>query len=91
MPREDVDKTLSEQRAVPLAFVSGELKGAQTGWTSLEEEAFAVVECMTRLHYLPLCSETFIFTDHRNILFLFYPAASSPTLPNHVTKVLRWN
>lgn len=64
MPREDVDTALSEQRAVPRAFVSSEFKGTQSGWTTLEKEAF---ECMTRLDYLTLCSDTFIFTDHRNI------------------------
>ncbi len=88
----ELAKPTDTQRHWPLAFLSGDFKGAAEGWTTYEKEAFAIYETFRRLDYLLLCEQgTRVFTDHRNLLFVFNPRALDPTLGRHkILKVMRW-
>lgn len=88
----DMHKERCAQRHEPLAFLGGSFTGAQEHWSTYEREAFAIVESIRKLDFLFACdTSTVIFTDHRNLLFVFHPTAIEHTLGRHkVLKVLRW-
>ncbi len=88
----DLQKPLPKQRHEPLAFLCSEFKGAQLHWTTFEKEAFAIYQTFDRMDYLLLGQQrTQVFTDHRNLLFIFAPLALEPALRRHVvSKVQRW-
>lgn len=97
VPKEDLGKPQSAQHHSPLEFVSGAFKDASSRGSIFEKEAFAIVHAMSRLDYLTACSETSIFTDHRNLVFIFDPLKVQPNMPYRVavpaylvSKVQRW-
>jgi RNase H-like domain found in reverse transcriptase len=49
---EQLDRPIEEQDHQPLAFLSGEFKGAQLRWTVPEKEVFAIVDTVTKVEYL---------------------------------------
>jgi hypothetical protein len=51
---EQLDLPMEEQDHQPLAFLSGEFKGAQLRWTVQEKEGFAIVDTVTKVDYLLL-------------------------------------
>ena len=57
-----------------------------------EKEAFPIVNVFKKLDYLLLgMDDAHIFTDHRNLLFVFAPLVVEPKLRRHiVSKVQRW-
>lgn len=81
-----------EQKHEPLAFLGAEFKGAEQRWTTYEQESFAIFNVFLKLDYLFYGAKpVHVFTDHRNLLFVFSPLAMEPTLGRHiVTKVQRW-
>ncbi|KAJ0393724.1 hypothetical protein ATCC90586_011174 [Pythium insidiosum] len=65
---------LADQDHRPLAFLSGRFVGAACRWATIEKEAFAIVEATRRLEYLLLRPSGFhLFTDRRNLVFIFNP------------------
>ena len=91
VPIEDLEKPQGDQRHSPLAFISGSFKGAMSRWSVFEKEAFAIVNAMSRLDYLTCCGLTNIYTDHRNLVFIFDPQRQQPTMPAYlVSKIQRW-
>ena len=95
IPLEDLDKPQGEQRHAPLAFISGAFTGALSRWSTLEKEAFAIVNCMARLDYITTCAHTNIYTDHRKLIFIFDPTRFQTTMPAYlvsylVSKIQRW-
>lgn len=83
---------LKDQRHQPLAFLGAAFKGAQLGWSTFEKEAFAVFSTFEKLDYMLLGHTSVrVFTDHRNLLFVFAPLSLEPSLGRHiVSKVQRW-
>jgi hypothetical protein len=49
---EQLDLAMKEQDHQPLAFLSGEFKGAQLRWTVPEKESFAIFDTVTKVDYL---------------------------------------
>jgi RNase H-like domain found in reverse transcriptase len=49
---EQLDLPMKEQDHQPLAFLSGEFKGAQLRWTVPEKESFAIFDTVTKVDYL---------------------------------------
>ena len=92
VPSNDVSKPYKEQRHAPIAFLSGQFDATQLGWSTLEKEAFAVMNTLDRMHWLVSTIEGFdLFTDHNNLVFLFDPLAVVPDLSQtSLRKVLRW-
>ena len=58
----------------PLGFLSGVFRNSQLRWPTVDKEAFAFVSTFRRLEYL-LWNGVHIFTDHRNLAYIFDPEA----------------
>lgn len=88
----DLDKDTENQRHEPLAFLGSVFSKTEQRWTTFEKEAFAIFQSFKKMDYLLLVEEnTHVFTDHRNLLFVYNPEALEPALGRHVvTKVQRW-
>ncbi|KAH9185665.1 hypothetical protein AeNC1_012358 [Aphanomyces euteiches] len=92
IPMEKQNLPLQDQEHAPLAFLSGTFRGAQMAWSILEKEAFAIVETCKRMDYLLQRPSGFkLYTDHRNLTFLYDPSAFSKDLTKYTAeKVQRW-
>ncbi|ETW04755.1 hypothetical protein H310_03902 [Aphanomyces invadans] len=89
-PREDMALPLCEQRHEPLAFLNGSFVSASSRWPIVEKEVFAVVEALARLDYLWIRSGGFrLFTDHSNLVYIFYPRGQSPIMAKYQTDKLQ--
>ena len=89
---EDLNLPIGEQNHVPLAFLGSAFKGASLNWSTFEKEAFAIFQTFEKLDYMLMGHKhTHVFTDHRNLLFVFAPLSMEPSLGRHiVSKVQRW-
>jgi RNase H-like domain found in reverse transcriptase/Integrase zinc binding domain len=89
---EQLDLPIKEQDHQPLAFLSGEFKGAQLRWTVPEKEGFAIVDTVIRVDYLLLSHDEFwILSNHLNLTYIYNPLSADPTLARHVVhKLQRW-
>jgi RNase H-like domain found in reverse transcriptase len=89
---EQLDLPMEEQYHQPLAFLSGEFKGAQLRWTVPEKEGFATVDTVTNVDYLLLSHDEFsILPDHLNLTYIYNPLYADPTIARHVLhKLQRW-
>jgi RNase H-like domain found in reverse transcriptase len=89
---EQLDLPMEEQDHQPLAFLSGEFKGAQLRWTVQEKKSFAIVDTETKVDYLlPSHDEFSILSDHLNLTYIYNPLSADPTLTRHVVqKLQRW-
>lgn len=88
----ELRKETSEQRHEPLAFLGGQFTGSQQNWTTYEKEAFSIVKVFDKLDFVLWGNnDVHVFTDHRNLLFVFAPLALRPNAPRYVlSKVHRW-
>lgn len=88
----DMHKPIEEQAQEPLAFLRAAFKDAEKNWSTFEQEGFAIYQSLKKLDYLFYHEHPIhVFTDHRNLLFLFAPLALEPALERHVVnKVQRW-
>lgn len=76
-----------------LAFRSGRFSGSELNWATPDKEAYAIVDAMLNLQHLLLISENpiKIFTDHRNLAFLFKPnAIPGPLSTARLGRLERW-
>lgn len=92
IPPKDIDLPFEDQRHEPLSFLSGSFKGSSSRWSTPEKEAFSIVESVSRLDYLVQRPEGFLlFTDHKNLTFIFNPVSLKTPIPKHVAnKIERW-
>jgi RNase H-like domain found in reverse transcriptase len=82
---EQLDLPMKKQDHQPLAFLSGEFKGAQLGWTVPEKEGFAIVDTVTNVDYLLLSHDEFsILSGHHNLTYIYNPLSADLTLARHV-------
>lgn len=83
---------IEEQRHEPLAFQGSAFKGAELGWSTFEKEGYAIFQTFEKVDYFFFGSTPArIFSDHRNLLFVFVPIALEPRLGRHIiSKVQRW-
>ena len=89
---EQLSLPVEQQGHEPLAFLGSAFKGAELGWTTFEKEGFAIFQTFEKMDYLFQSQRgTHVYTDHRNLLFIFAPLALEPVLGRHVvSKVQRW-
>ncbi|GMF50263.1 unnamed protein product [Phytophthora fragariaefolia] len=89
---EDVGLPVHEQRHHPLAFLSGSFTGGMLRWSTIDKDVYAIVISCKRLLYLLLRPRGFrIFTDHRNLQYVFDPLAVNSSLGRHqVDRLQRW-
>lgn len=92
VPVHDLSKPYAQQAHDPLAFHSGRFSPTELGWSTIEKEAYAVLASVERSHWLTACPAGFdLFTDHKNLVFLFDPTALMPDISQGtLRKVLRW-
>lgn len=90
---EDESVSITEQDHKPLAFLSGSFSGSAARWPIVEKEAFAIVETCKRLDYLLLRENGFrIYTDHRNLVYIFDPHATHANMVRYqADKLRRWS
>ena len=76
VPREELDRGVSVEDMThePLGFLSGTFKRSQQRWATVDKEGFAVVSTFKRLEYF-LWNGPHIYTDHRNLAYIFDPEA----------------
>ena len=88
----EVDKPWSEQACEPLAFVSGAFDATQLKWPTAEKEGYGIKEtCLRCAHILQRPNGFDIFTDHRNLKFLFNSeAAASDNRRQVADRIERW-
>ena len=83
--KDELTKPSAEQRHMPLAFLGAEFKGSSLNWSTFEKEAFAIFQSFAKLDYMLLGHGlVHVFTDHRNLLFVFAPLALEPALGRHI-------
>lgn len=88
----ETGKQVQDQKHEPLAFLGDHFSGAQENWTTCEMESFAIVKEFERMDYILWGPNPVrIFTDHKNLLYVFAPLALRPNPPRYVLgKVHRW-
>jgi len=88
----ELNKPLEDQRHQPLAFISSSFKDSELHWSTYEKEGFSIYQVFKRLDYLLLGSiPSHVYTDHRNLLFVYNPMSIEPAMGRHiVNKVQRW-
>jgi hypothetical protein len=64
---EQLDLPMEEQDHQPLAFLSGEFKGAQLRWTEPEKEGFAIVDTVVKVDYLLLSHDEFSILSYMRV------------------------
>lgn len=90
--QKDLEIKICQQNHEPLGFVGGEFTKHELNWSTYEKEGFAIFRTFEKLDYLMLGEQSVhVFTDHRNLLYVFAPCALIPTTGRHiVSKVQRW-
>jgi hypothetical protein len=67
----------------PIAFFSKKLNDTQKGWSTIEKEAFAVIEALNRFRSWIFGYKIFISSDHNPLLYLTESVPKS-------AKLMRW-
>ncbi|GMF46575.1 unnamed protein product [Phytophthora fragariaefolia] len=89
IPRDHAARPLSEQEHQPLMMLSGSFSGTAKRWTIVEKEAYAIVETCRRADYLLHRPNGFaLFTDHRNLRYIFDPHSVSKSVPKYTADKL---
>jgi hypothetical protein len=78
-----LSQTGEDGNECPIAFYSKKLNETQRAWSTIEREAFAVLEALNRFHSWIFGYRIFIFSDHNPLSFLTDSAFKS-------AKLLRW-
>ena len=74
----------------PLGFLSGIFRGSQQQCVTVDEEGFVIVSTFHRLEYL-LWGGVRIYTDHRNLAYIFEPEACvSSVLKTAAQRLENW-
>jgi transposase InsO family protein len=92
VPVDQLELPILQQQHKPLAFVGGYFQGAQLNWPTVELEGFAIKETCVRLSHLLQRGHSFtIYTDHRNLVYLFSSdVRQSDGRKQAVDRIERW-
>ncbi len=61
-----------KQKVEPMYMLSGSFRGSQLNWSTIEKEAFAIIESIERLGQVLIRPGGFrIFTDHMNLVYIY--------------------
>ena len=82
---------INDQAHAPLAFASGSFKANQLKWPIIEKEAFAIIHGARRFDYLLVRRLGFnIWTDHKNLMYVFDPFRFGVTKMHTLDRLERW-
>jgi hypothetical protein len=89
---EDLGREWTEQRHEPLGFLSGEFKGSQKRWSVCDKEAFPIYNVTRKWEHMLFREKGFrVFTDHRNLQYIFDPKSRSTNVTKSGAERLeRW-
>ncbi|KAE9353529.1 hypothetical protein PR003_g3818 [Phytophthora rubi] len=89
VPQNHLHRDFADQHHEPLMMLTGTLSGGAI----VEKEAYAIVETCKRADYLVRRPDGFsLFTDHRNLRYIFAPTAVSSAVPKYTAdKLHRWS
>jgi len=60
-----------------LAALSGSIHGNKRRWSLIKKESFSIIEATEKLrHFLLSTQDSRLFTDHRNLIYVFNPTAN---------------
>jgi hypothetical protein len=91
VPNEQLDLPLYLRQHKPLSFLSGAFTRAAAGWAIVEKETFPIITEFERLDYYLAPREVLIYSNHRNLAYIFDPLGKDPTLAKRtVGKLQRW-
>ena len=82
VPKADAEsgRPVAEWAHEPLGFLSGAFRGSSRNWAIPCKEGFAIRESCARIsHFLVREGGFHIFTDHRNLRYIFNPSGCSIT------------
>jgi transposase InsO family protein len=88
----DDTKSVDQQDHRPLVSWSGQFKGAQLHWSTIEKEAYPIIDACERWPFLLCRPKGFrVYTDHANIVHLYHPEKVTPALSvAAIQKIHRW-
>jgi RNase H-like domain found in reverse transcriptase len=92
VPHTDLNENHADQQHEPLAFLSGTFTGAPFRWSIADKEGYAIMQTCERMDYLLRCPAGFsLFSDRRNLVYIFDPRGQNPGLAQHSeARALRW-
>ena len=91
IPSEDLKLPFRQQRHEPLACMSGTFKNSQERWHIKEKEAYPILVAAQKLRHMLRRSKGFyLFTDHRNLVYLFDPKSRKNLMKSADDRVSRW-
>lgn len=91
-PEAEERKPVENQIHEPMCFLSGTFRSSAERWSVPEKEGYAIVEAMCRMDYLTAVSETSIYTDHANLIYIYDPYGQHPGVARHTAnKLMRWS
>ena len=91
VPVGQLDRPFEAMDHGPLMFLSGTFSGAAKRWSIREKEAYAIVETLVWADYLLHPATGFeLFTDHRNLKFIFSPNSVVASVPKYTAQKLEW-
>ncbi|GMF60896.1 unnamed protein product [Phytophthora fragariaefolia] len=93
VPQNHLHRDFADQHHEPLMMLSGMFSGGAKRWAIVEKEAYAIVETCKRADYLVRRPDGFsLFTDHRNLRYIFAPTTVSSAVPKYTAdKLHRWS
>jgi hypothetical protein len=89
VPKKQLKVSMHDQEHKPWAFLSGSFNATQRRWSIIEKEAFQIMESLDKFRRFLLSHNHFrLFTDHRNLIFLFYPTFKESDFKKHTVNKL---
>ncbi|OWZ18122.1 hypothetical protein PHMEG_0007837 [Phytophthora megakarya] len=90
VPADHMTRMLSEQHHEPLMILSGTFSGSAQSWAIVEKEAYAIIATCQRADYLLHRPGRFmLYTDHRNLRFIFNPESVLNSVPKYTADKLQ--
>ena len=88
----DDQECITKQSHEPLSFLSGSFSGSQLNWSIIEKEAFPIIAAVDRLRHYLLNDKGFrLYTDHRNLVYVFDPISRGSDCTKQTSeKLARW-
>ena len=83
---------LESQTHEPLAFMSGSFSGSHLNWPMIIKEGYPIVVALDRLRQYLSLKEFVLYTDHRNLVFLFNHLPRANDVKKNVCQMIqRWH
>ena len=83
---------ISSQRHEPLAFLSGAFSGSHMHWPMVIKEAYPIIVALDRLRQYLSLKEFVLYTDHRNLVYLFNHLQRDTDVRKNVSQMIqRWH